>query len=51
MKNLFTKTLLITGLGLINNYTNAQTQDTLTLTKTSSIIEETYNKDKSGLGF
>jgi len=47
MKNLFTKTLLITGLGLINNYTNAQTQDTLTLTKTSSIIEETYNKDKT----
>ncbi len=46
MKNLFTKTLLIAGLGLINNHASAQS-DTLFSSKTSSIIEEKYNKDKT----
>ncbi len=46
MKNLFTKTLLIAGLGLITPYANAQ-NDTIFSSKTSSVVEEKYNKDKT----
>ncbi len=39
------KLLTISGLFLVGSL-HAQTQDTLNITKTSSVVEETYNKDK-----
>ncbi len=44
MKNL---TKIILPLVFVGFGANAQTQDTLNITKTSSVIEEIYNKDKS----